>query len=339
MEKVPLATTPHRETIPAKDTPGLGNAALAVEADELTRRFGDTCAVNALTLRVPRCSVYAFLGPNGSGKTTTIRMLLGLIRPGGGEIRIFGEPMKRANRRTVLRRVGAMVDSPSLYPHLTGYENLRITQELLALEKSSITRVLGIVRLENDARRLVKTYSQGMRQRLGIAIALLGQADLLVLDEPTNGLDPAGMLEIRDLARRLPADHGTTVFLSSHLLNEVEQIATHVGIIAQGRLLFEGTLGDLRNRQHTRVVIEVDDASKAGVLLKNAGWTAAKIGDSSLTVEVPDRAAIARAAAVLVGAGVSVFQIRTERPSLEEIFLDLTTETGFGDPSKEKEER
>lgn len=308
----------------------------AITTSKLTRHFGDVCAVDDLSLHVTRGSVYAFLGPNGSGKTTTIRMLLGLTQPDRGEICILGEPLNRGTRRALLRRIGAMVEAPSLYPHLTGYENLQVTQRLIALDRSSVERALGTVRLENDAHRLVRTYSQGMRQRLGVALALLAAPDLLILDEPTNGLDPAGTLEMRELIHRMSVEHGITVFLSSHLLGEVEQMATHVGIIGRGRLLFQGMLGDLQSRQRTRVVVEVDQPSAASILLRQAGWTVERVYEAGLIVELPERADVARAAAALVGAGISLYQLRTVRPSLEDLFLDLTSGANLGLPSAEE---
>ncbi|HEX4807662.1 MAG TPA: ABC transporter ATP-binding protein [Bryobacteraceae bacterium] len=312
---------------------------LAIETAGLTRHFEGVRAVDDLSLCVTRGSVYAFLGPNGAGKTTTIRMLLGLTRPDRGEIRLFGETLTRSNRRVLLRRIGAMVESPSLYPHLTGYENLQVTQGLIGLDRSSIERVLRIVRLETDAHRLVKTYSHGMRQRLGIALALLAEPDLLILDEPTNGLDPVGIREIRDLIRGFPTEHGITVFLSSHLLAEVEQIASRVGIIGHGRLLFGGTLVDLRSRRRERVVIEVDHPQLASSVLRQAGFAVERTDESGLTVELPQRADIARAAEALIDAGLSLYQLRTVRASLEDLFLDLTSGTNLGLPSTEEASR
>jgi ABC-type multidrug transport system ATPase subunit len=309
-----------------EETAAMGTE-LAVETAGLTRHFGAVCAVDDLSVHVPRGGIYAFLGPNGAGKTTTIRLLLGLARPDRGEIRFAGNRLERGNRWAILRRVGAMVEAPSLYPHLTGDENLRSTQGLLALDRSSVARVLRIVGLGRDAHRLVSTYSQGMRQRLGIALALLAEPELLILDEPTNGLDPAGIHALRALIRGFPAEYGITVFLSSHLLAEVEQLASHVGIIGHGRLLFEGTLGDLRRQQRDRVLVEVDRPALAWSLLRHDGWTVERADEGSVMVDLTERADIARAAAALVGAGLSLYQLRTVRASLEDLFLDLTSGT------------
>jgi ABC-2 type transport system ATP-binding protein len=303
---------------------------LAIETNALTRRFGSVLAVDGLSLHVPRRSVYGFLGPNGAGKTTTIRMLLDLVRPDRGEIKLLGKTLERGNRLTLLRQIGALVEAPSLYPHLTGRENLAVTQRLVGLDRSRIDDVLRIVKLERDADRLVEEYSQGMRQRLGLALALLGAPRLLVLDEPTNGLDPAGIHEIRDLIRAFPSDHGITVFLSSHLLAEIEQMATHVGIVGRGRLLFEGTLGELQSHHPGCLVIEVDQPPLAFSIIREGGWEAEVTGDSSLRLKVSDRAETARVASMLVGAGVKLYQLRTDRPTLEDLFLDLTRHVEFG---------
>ena len=230
----------------------------AVLTHELTRRFGAITAVDNLSLRVPRGSVYGFLGPNGAGKSTTIRMLLGLIRPHGGHINVLDEPLER--RGPPLERIGTLVEAPSLYGHLTGRENLEALRRLAGSPAAArIPEVLRLVGLHDAANRLVRTYSMGMRQRLGLALALLRDPELLILDEPMNGLDPAGIHEMRDLLRRLPETTGVTVFLSSHLLSEVEQVATHVGIIREGRLTFEGSLGDLYERTGESITLGVPD--------------------------------------------------------------------------------
>lgn len=295
-----------------------------INTSRLTRRFGDLRAVADLTLSVPRNSIYAFLGPNGSGKTTTIRMILGLIRPDLGEVRLLGRLLDSTSRRELLRRVGAMVETPSLYAHLTGCENLRATQQLLGLPPGFIERSLRIVGLQADAVRLVKEYSLGMRQRLGVALSLLSLPELLILDEPTNGLDPSGMLEMRELIRHLPSEHGITVFLSSHLLAEVEQLATHVGIIGQGKLLFEGKLEALRGRQPQWVRIEVDKPASASALLPEAGCTLVRIEDDAVLADTGTRENVPRLAAALVGAGLRLYEISDVHASLEDMFLELT---------------
>ena len=227
-----------------------------IETRGLTRRFGTQLAVDDLNLLVPAAGVYGFLGPNGAGKTTAIRMLLGLIKPNAGDVRLFGQSVN-GSHRSLMSRVGALVEAPSLYPHLTGRENLEVTRRLLGSDRNLIEIALATVKLTKDADRRVREYSLGMRQRLGLALALLNNPKLLILDEPTNGLDPAGIHEMRDLIRRLPDEFGVTVFLSSHLLGEVEQIATHIGIIHEGHLLFQGLLSELQSKQQTQLTVGV----------------------------------------------------------------------------------
>jgi lantibiotic transport system ATP-binding protein len=295
----------------------------AIETCGLTRRFGPQLAVDDLSLVVPEAGVYGFLGPNGAGKTTTIRMLLGLIRPNAGEVRLFGESLA-GNHRSLMQRVGALVETPSLYPHLTGRENLEVTRRLLGAPRELIDRALGIVKLEQDGRRRVREYSLGMRQRLGLALALLNNPRLLILDEPANGLDPAGIHEMRDLIRRLPAELGTTVFLSSHLLSEVEQIANYIGIIHQGRLLFQGTLGELQANRQEHLTIGVKQPEQALRCLIDAGWTAHKREDGWLTAVATTLDSAAQINSLLVSQRVEVFHIALEQASLEDIFLSLT---------------
>ncbi len=226
-----------------------------IQTSNLTRQFHKVTAVDHVTLQVPQGSIYGFLGPNGAGKTTTIRLLLRLIRPNEGTVRIFGLSLAQ-QRQAILRKVGAFVELPSLYPHLTGYENLDITRRLLGADRQKINDVLKIVHLEKDSKRLARGYSLGMRQRLALALALLGDPELLILDEPTNGLDPAGIQEIRALIKHLATERGITVFISSHLLNEVEQIATHVGIVLKGKLIFQGTLKELQAESEASIQIK-----------------------------------------------------------------------------------
>ncbi len=295
----------------------------AIETSLLTRHFGKVMAVDRVDVRVPERSVYGFLGPNGAGKTTTIRLLLGLIKPDLGDVRIFDRSIKR-QRLEVLKRVGALVEAPSLYPHLTGRENLEVTRRLIGAWPDQIDRVLEIVRLEKDANRLVRGYSMGMRQRLGIALALLNEPDLLILDEPTNGLDPAGIIEMRDLISRLPHDTNTTVFLSSHLLNEVEQVATHIGIINEGRMLFQGTLDDLHAQRRETVSLGVNRPAEAVRALTQLGWSVQHNGNRYLHIPVKRRDEPARLNAQLVGLGFEVDHLSLDLPSLEDIFLELT---------------
>jgi lantibiotic transport system ATP-binding protein len=299
----------------------------AIETCGLTRRFGVQLAVDELNLLAPEAGIYGFLGPNGAGKTTTIRMLLGLIRPDAGEVRLFGVPLA-ADRLSLMRMVGALVEAPSLYPHLTGRENLEVTRRLLGAPRGLIDEALRVAKLTQDGGRRVREYSMGMRQRLGLALALLNKPRLLILDEPTNGLDPAGIHEMRELIRRLPAESGATVFLSSHLLSEVEQIAGHIGIIHQGRLLFQGTLAELQAQRREHLIVGVNQPEQAARCLAAAGWVAQKRDDGLLTVpaasEELGRDAAARINRLLVNQGLEVFHIALAQASLEDIFLTMT---------------
>lgn len=294
-----------------------------IETRGLTRHFGVQLAVDRLNLSVPAAGVYGFLGPNGAGKTTAIRMLLGLIRPNAGEVRLFGQQLS-TNRYSLMQRVGALVETPSLYPHLTGRENLEVTRRLLGAPRNLIDLALDTVRLSKDANRRVREYSLGMRQRLGLALAQLNQPELLILDEPTNGLDPAGIHEMRDLIRHLPRESGMTVFLSSHLLSEVEQIASHIGIIHEGRLLFQGTLSELQARQQMELTVGVKQLDRAIECLNRAGWTVQKRADELLTVSTRSSDDAVRINSLLVDHRLEVFHLALAQVSLEDIFLTLT---------------
>jgi ABC-2 type transport system ATP-binding protein len=294
-----------------------------VATTALTKRYGNCNVVDELDLRVERGQIYGFLGLNGAGKTTTIRMLMGLIHPTSGFVRLFDRPVP-AERMKVMRRVGALVESPSYYAHLSGRENLRIIATILDVPEKRIDEVLSIVRLSADAGRKAGDYSLGMKQRLGIASALLGSPEIVVLDEPTNGLDPAGIHEIRDLIRAMPREHGITVLVSSHLLAEIDQMATSVGVIHSGRLLFQGPIEDLRARSQGHVRLEVDRPEVAVALAGGLPVRAATDGALELASVVPGDAA--RLVSALVGGGVSVYRVEERQRTLEEIFLELTSE-------------
>ncbi len=289
-----------------------------------TLRQGLVKAVEGVDLCVPEGSIYGFLGPNGAGKTTTIRMLLGLIHPTAGRVEVFGGPLDRK----ALARIGALVETASFYPHLTGRENLALVAGMRRLPVSVIDRALAIAGLEAAARRLVKHYSLGMGQRLGLAIALLGQPSLLILDEPTNGLDPAGIHEVRALIRDLPRQHGITVFVSSHLLNEVEQIASHIGIVRAGKLVFQGTTDDLRARYAETTTLVTDRPEQAREALARLGWKATLTGSldgrGALQVEANGEPDVALIVQHLVQAGIKIYHASLEKPSLEDIFLKIT---------------
>ncbi|HZG84753.1 ATP-binding cassette domain-containing protein [Paenibacillus sp.] len=293
-----------------------------IETNALTKRIGKRTVVDGVGLRVPQGSIYGFLGPNGAGKTTTIRMLLGLARPTSGGVRLFGRDMQR-ERLAVLKRVGSLVEYPSYYGHLTAYENLEALRRLLGAPQSAIDEALRTVRLDREAHRPVKGFSLGMKQRLGIAAALLGSPELLVLDEPTNGLDPAGILEIRELIRRMPQERGITILISSHLLSEIEQTATEVGIIAGGRLIYQDAIEALRRRARIDIRLRVNDPAAAAELLQEDGIGAAPI-ERGVSFQPASDAAVAGAVRRLVEGGIDVYRVEEAKASLEELFLELT---------------
>jgi len=298
----------------------------ALETTDLTRRFGTEVAVDHVNLRVPRRAVYGFLGPNGAGKSTTLRMLLGLLRPDRGSVSLFGSPLAKY-REALLRKVGALVEAPSLYDHLTGRENLIVTGRLRgSIPDARIDQVLDTVDLRNAAHRRVATYSTGMRQRLGLALALLNEPRLLLLDEPTSGLHPAGMQDMRALLRTLPERADVTVFLSSHRLDEVERVASHVGVLHDGSLLFQDTVQALRARRRPHVTIETDRPDEARRVLQQADLDVKRSADGQLWVRPGDELTAARCARRLVQNGHDVYHVAVEAASLEDTFLALTND-------------
>ncbi|MED4732289.1 ABC transporter ATP-binding protein [Aneurinibacillus migulanus] len=297
-----------------------------IQTENLTKRYRKQTSVNRLNLEVRRGEIYGFLGPNGAGKTTTIRMLLGLIKPTTGHIKIFGRDFQK-NKIDILRKIGSLVESPSYYGHLTGYENLEAIRRLIDVSSDRITEVLNIVRLNKAANRLTKEYSLGMKQRLGIAAALLSQPELLILDEPTNGLDPAGIQEIRELIKDLPNRYGMTVVVSSHLLSEIDQMATKVGIITNGQLLFQDEIEVLRKRSNPRLKIGVSNPQLAAGILKEKGWVTHVEADSLWTNQTAPEIA-SEMNTTLVEHGLSVYRLEEHKRSLEDIFLEITGKEG-----------
>ena len=302
-----------------------------IHTHALTKRYrGGQLAVDGLDLTVPAGSVFGFLGPNGSGKTTTIRMLMGLIEPTSGSARVLGHPMPRASR-TVLPHVGALIEGPALYGFLSGRDNL-IRYDAAdptadpRTRRARVGAALDRVGLAAAAGKKAKAYSLGMKQRLGLAAALLQPRRLLVLDEPTNGLDPQGMREIRSLIRELASD-GTTVFLSSHLLDEIEQVCTHAAVMAQGRLITQGPVGELAAGARGRLVVTTPDPTDAARVLKEQGVGDVVIAEDRVTADPPE-GELADINAALVAAGVRVRGFAVERASLEDAFVALTGE-GF----------
>jgi len=289
-----------------------------VETSGLGKRYGSVEVVQDLNISVRRGEVYGFLGPNGAGKTTTLRMLLGLIRPSSGTATVLGE---EPGSPQGLQSVGALVESPAFYPYLSGRDNLRVMARYCGAQSSRVDEVLGQVELAGRAKDKFKKYSLGMKQRLGVAAALLKDPELLILDEPTNGLDPKGMADMRAIIRRVGRGE-RTVLLSSHLLGEVQQVCDRVGVIQRGRLLIEGTVEELRGA--SGILVKVEPLERAREIAAGLdGVKDARIEDGLLSLDAdPDLAAEVNAG--LVSAGLRVSELRPVERSLEDVFLELT---------------
>jgi ABC-2 type transport system ATP-binding protein len=302
---------------------GVAESSVVLRTYDLTKRYGERLAVNRLTLEVHRGQIFGFLGPNGAGKTTTIRMCLGLITPTAGSVEMLGKDVAHLGAQ-VLPRVGALVEQPALYPYLTGRTNLRVVGDALGgVPEQRVDAMLEMVALRGRDRDRVKTYSLGMKQRLGIAMALLQDPDVLILDEPANGLDPAGIVEMRDLLRRLAAE-GKAVFISSHVLSEVQQICTRVAIINHGQLVTESRVEDL-TRGHGEFTVTVDRPQQALALIQTQPWGArARLRDDQIITSAPNGES-GDLNLFLVRAGFVPGTIRQHEQDLEEVFLRLTT--------------
>lgn len=296
-----------------------------IETKALCKQYGPHTAVDHVELHVPQGCVYGFIGPNGAGKSTTMKMLLGLIHPTAGRVRLLGQELTEKSRLPLLRQTGSLIESPAGYLHLTAQENLEIVAYLKGVPHKDIGRVLDIVHLTQDRNRRVGQYSLGMKQRLGIAMALLGSPKLLILDEPTNGLDPAGIQEMRTLIRNMPAATGATVLISSHLLGEMEQMVEQVGIIDHGHILFEGPLTELQRHSRGNVTLRLLDPAKAAPILRANGLTA---HSDSCVVTLPplQDALLADLVQKLAACGAGVVELTPHTKTLEEIFLSLTSE-------------
>ena len=296
-----------------------------IETKALCKQYGPHTAVDHVELHVPQGCVYGFIGPNGAGKSTTMKMLLGLIHPTAGRVRLLGQELTEKSRLPLLRQTGSLIESPAGYLHLTAQENLEIVADLKGVPHKDIGRVLDIVHLTQDRSRRVGQYSLGMKQRLGIAMALLGSPKLLILDEPTNGLDPAGIQEMRALIRNMPAATGATVLISSHLLGEMEQMVEQVGIIDHGHILFEGPLSELQRHSRGNVTLRLLDPAKAAPILRANGLTAHS--DSCVVTLPPLRdSLLADLVQKLAACGAGVVELTPHTKTLEEIFLSLTSE-------------
>lgn len=294
-----------------------------ITTNALTKSFKNHTAVDSLDLNVPEGSVYGFLGPNGSGKSTTMKMLLGLTQPTHGDIELFGRELTPASRTELLPAIGSMIEAPPGYGHLSGEENMRIVRDMLGLSNAQIDYALSTVRLTEQRTKLVRNYSLGMKQRLGIAMAIARSPSLLVLDEPTNGLDPAGIEEIRNLLVHL-AHEGITVMVSSHLLDEIDKMANVLGILSKGRMIFQGTRETLFEHSIPDLIIETPDPEAVmaqGIdATKTPGGVRVSGINKSQTAELIHRLAVAN---------VPIYEVCRVQQSLEDVFMDLTGREGL----------
>ena len=294
-----------------------------ITTTDLCKEYDKTMRVKNLNLEVNKGEVYGFLGPNGAGKSTSLKMLLGLVKPTNGKIEIFNKEFNEKNRISILKNIGSLIESPAYYDHLTGLENMRIMQKLLNAPPKNIDKALEIVRLQNAKDKKVSNYSLGMKQRLGIAMAILNFPKLLILDEPTNGLDPSGIHEIRELIKSFPKEYDMTVIISSHLLNEIDMIATQVGIITEGKLVFQDKLEKLHEKGEASILLKSDNLNKAQNILNMNGFSS-KIKDDYLVLgDIKDNV-VSRINSFLVKSGVNIYRIEKNRKTLEEIFMELT---------------
>lgn len=296
---------------------------MVISTEGLSFNFGDQQVVKSLALQVPEGSIYGFLGPNGAGKTTTIKLLLNLLKVQSGSIHIFEQDIQH-NRSGILSQIGSLIEQPAIYQHLTGKENLLNRALLLQVAPKRVDEMLALVQLTGAANKKAGQYSLGMKQRLGIALALLADPKLLILDEPTNGLDPNGIIEVRELLIKLVGQYNKTVFISSHLLSEVERMATHVGIINHGELLFQGSIGELQALSQPLVCVETDNTVDAANLLTRNGITVTDVNDSYLYIPYISKQKTADINALLTGHGHAIFSIGKQQKDLERLFLDIT---------------
>lgn len=292
-----------------------------ISVEHLSKVYGSSTVLNDVSLTIPKGAVYGFIGPNGAGKSTTMKIILGLVEPSKGEVKVFGERLTAHNRRDFMLKVGGMIEEPAGYSHLTGVENLEVVRRLLGFPKENIEWALDIVGLGQAKKKRVSQYSLGMKQRLGIALAICRRPSLLVLDEPTNGLDPYGIDEMRDLLAHLAANEGTTIMVSSHILSELEKISTHFGILNKGKLIFEGSRSQLLDVHSPSLFIRVDNVEKCLSLFPDSS----RVGGGVELSGISDRE-ITRVCEEIIASGLQIFEVTRSRESLEEIFMSLTAE-------------
>ncbi|MDO3628548.1 ABC transporter ATP-binding protein [Mucilaginibacter sp. BT774] len=296
---------------------------MVISTEGLSFNFGNQQVVKSLSLQVPEGSIYGFLGPNGAGKTTTIKLLLNLLKTDQGSIHIFDQDL-RNNRIPILSQIGSLIEQPAIYLHLSGRENLVNRALLLQVPEKRVDEMLELVHLKEAAHKKAGKYSLGMKQRLGIALALLADPKLLILDEPTNGLDPNGIIEVRELLIRLVTQHKKTVFISSHLLAEVERMATHVGIIHKGEMLFQGSIKDLEAISQPQIQVELNDTVDAANFLKKHGLTVTDVNDECVSVPFASKTQMGEINTLLNKNDYTVYSIRKVNKDLEKLFLDIT---------------
>jgi len=295
-----------------------------LETANLVHKFSEKeIVLNDISLQVSEGSIYGFLGPNGAGKTTTLRLILGLLKKQQGEISIFGKTFEK-NRVGILKNIGSLIENPSIYGHLTAIENLTLLQKIYQCRKSRIQEVLNIVGLPNTAGKKARQFSLGMKQRLSIAIALLHNPSLLILDEPTNGLDPNGMIEVRELLTKLNQENGITIVISSHLLAEIEKLVTHIGVINKGKMVFQGTLDELKNKQKELLFIafETNDNERAIRILSKENINP-KIDGTKILIPSVSKNVIANIIQQFVNNNIEVYEVSLIKNDLEAIFMNL----------------
>ena len=294
---------------------------LIIQTQNLNYYFGQQKVLDQLTLEVPKGGIYGFLGPNGSGKTTTIKLLLNLLKSSEQNISLFGQQITE-NRTEILKKIGSLVEQPAIYPHLSGYENLKNRANLLGISKEKVMETLALVGLTEAAKKSAEKYSLGMKQRLGIGLALLDDPELLILDEPTNGLDPNGIIEVRNLIKELAEKQQKTIFISSHLLAEIEKIATHVGIINKGKMLFQGSINELQSLKTSQIIIETSD-NQAALMLLQGKYPDVKL-DLNVHIPFENIEQMGFINHFLIQNGLIVYSIYQQKKDLESLFLDIT---------------
>ncbi|SDR95764.1 ABC-2 type transport system ATP-binding protein [Mucilaginibacter mallensis] len=296
---------------------------MVIDTAGLTFNFGNQAVVKSVSLQVPEGSIYGFLGPNGAGKTTTIKLLLNLLQVQQGSIHIFGKELK-SNRLEILSQIGSLIEQPAIYLHLTGKENLLNRALLLQISEKRVDDMLNLVHLTDAAHKKAGQYSLGMKQRLGIALALLSDPKLLILDEPTNGLDPNGIIEIRELLIKLIKEHQKTVFISSHLLAEIERMATHVGIINHGELLFQGSIKELESMNKPLIQIETDNTADAANYLSRNNVIVSDVTEQHIYLPYTSKQQMGEINTMLNQMGYVVYSINKQQQDLEKLFLAIT---------------